>query len=33
MTEQGNRSQLPPGWECRYDSRSGRPYVLNYNWK
>lgn len=32
MTEQSDRSQLPPGWECRYDSRSGRPYV-NYNWK
>lgn len=27
MAEQSDRSQLPPGWECRYDIRSGRPYV------
>lgn len=27
MAEESDRSQLPPGWECRYDIRSGRPYV------
>ncbi|XP_043488260.1 uncharacterized protein LOC122515117 isoform X2 [Polistes fuscatus] len=30
MTEQSDRSQLPPGWECRYDSRSGRPYFIDH---
>ncbi|KAK0092833.1 hypothetical protein PV326_000477 [Microctonus aethiopoides] len=25
MAEQDDRTQLPPGWECRYDIRSGRP--------
>lgn len=27
MAEESDRSQFPPGWECRYDIRSGRPYV------
>ncbi|KAL6443460.1 hypothetical protein ACFW04_002951 [Cataglyphis niger] len=30
MAEQSDRSQLPPGWECRYDIRSGRPYFINH---
>ncbi|XP_011879179.1 PREDICTED: uncharacterized protein LOC105568272 isoform X2 [Vollenhovia emeryi] len=30
MAEQNDRSQLPPGWECRYDIRSGRPYFINH---
>ncbi|XP_020300503.1 uncharacterized protein LOC109864068 isoform X2 [Pseudomyrmex gracilis] len=30
MAEQGDRTQLPPGWECRYDIRSGRPYFINH---
>ncbi|XP_012259954.2 uncharacterized protein LOC105688341 isoform X3 [Athalia rosae] len=30
MAEQNDRSQLPPGWECRYDVRSGRPYYINH---
>ncbi|XP_043277686.1 uncharacterized protein [Venturia canescens] len=25
MADQDDRTQLPPGWECRYDMRSGRP--------
>ncbi|XP_066593090.1 uncharacterized protein [Prorops nasuta] len=30
MAEQVDRSQLPPGWECRYDIRSSRPYFINH---
>nr|XP_031844059.1 uncharacterized protein LOC116431985 isoform X3 [Nomia melanderi] len=30
MAEETDRSQLPPGWECRYDIRSGRPYFINH---
>ncbi|XP_032453253.1 uncharacterized protein LOC100122353 isoform X4 [Nasonia vitripennis] len=30
MAEQGERNQLPPGWECRYDGRSGRAYFINH---
>ncbi|XP_011500005.1 PREDICTED: uncharacterized protein LOC105363901 [Ceratosolen solmsi marchali] len=30
MAEQSERNQLPPGWECRYDSRSGRAYFINH---
>ncbi|XP_025994715.1 uncharacterized protein LOC105203336 isoform X1 [Solenopsis invicta] len=30
MAEPSDRSQLPPGWECRYDIRSGRPYFINH---
>ncbi|XP_057334111.1 uncharacterized protein LOC130673189 isoform X1 [Microplitis mediator] len=30
MADQSDRSQLPPGWECRYDIRSGRPYFINH---
>lgn len=30
MAEQSDRTQLPPGWECRYDIRSGRPYVKTH---
>ncbi|XP_012165438.1 uncharacterized protein LOC100642914 isoform X2 [Bombus terrestris] len=30
MAEESDRSQLPPGWECRYDIRSGRPYFINH---
>ncbi|XP_015590180.1 uncharacterized protein LOC107265324 isoform X3 [Cephus cinctus] len=30
MAEQNDGSQLPPGWECRYDTRSGRPYFINH---
>ncbi|XP_043472260.1 uncharacterized protein LOC122504955 isoform X2 [Leptopilina heterotoma] len=30
MADQSERNQLPPGWECRYDSRSGRPYFINH---
>ncbi|XP_012281917.2 uncharacterized protein LOC105700556 isoform X4 [Orussus abietinus] len=30
MADQSDRSQLPPGWECRYDIRSGRPYFVNH---
>ncbi|XP_053993957.1 uncharacterized protein LOC128891457 isoform X2 [Hylaeus anthracinus] len=30
MAEESDRSQLPPGWECRYDCRSGRPYFINH---
>ncbi|KAG7203499.1 hypothetical protein KM043_013557 [Ampulex compressa] len=30
MAEQSDRSQLPPGWECRYDIRSGRAYFINH---
>ncbi|KAK0157882.1 hypothetical protein PV328_011569 [Microctonus aethiopoides] len=30
MAEQDDRTQLPPGWECRYDIRSGRPYFINH---
>ncbi|XP_076178246.1 uncharacterized protein LOC143152241 isoform X2 [Ptiloglossa arizonensis] len=30
MAEENDRSQLPPGWECRYDIRSGRPYFINH---
>ncbi|XP_071568485.1 uncharacterized protein [Temnothorax nylanderi] len=30
MAEQNDRSQLPPGWECRYEIRSGRPYFINH---
>ncbi|XP_015112135.1 uncharacterized protein LOC107037869 isoform X2 [Diachasma alloeum] len=30
MAEQGERAQLPPGWECRYDIRSGRAYFINH---
>ncbi|XP_011632466.1 uncharacterized protein LOC105424110 isoform X1 [Pogonomyrmex barbatus] len=30
MADQSDRSQLPPGWECRYDVRSGRPYFINH---
>ncbi|XP_051174446.1 uncharacterized protein LOC127290095 isoform X4 [Leptopilina boulardi] len=30
MADQSDRNQLPPGWECRYDSRSGRPYFINH---
>ncbi|KAL0123406.1 hypothetical protein PUN28_005736 [Cardiocondyla obscurior] len=30
MADENDRSQLPPGWECRYDIRSGRPYFINH---
>ncbi|KAK2587070.1 hypothetical protein KPH14_011017 [Odynerus spinipes] len=30
MAEQSERSQLPPGWECRYDNRSGRSYFIDH---
>ncbi|XP_011314536.1 uncharacterized protein [Fopius arisanus] len=30
MAEQDERAQLPPGWECRYDIRSGRAYFINH---
>ncbi|XP_043263134.1 uncharacterized protein LOC122403595 isoform X1 [Colletes gigas] len=30
MAEESDRIQLPPGWECRYDTRSGRPYFINH---
>ncbi|XP_014234093.1 uncharacterized protein LOC106657220 isoform X5 [Trichogramma pretiosum] len=31
MAEQGEScNQLPPGWECRYDGRSGRAYFINH---
>ncbi|XP_076668948.1 uncharacterized protein LOC143369201 isoform X3 [Andrena cerasifolii] len=30
MAEDSDRSELPPGWECRYDIRSGRPYFINH---
>ncbi|XP_011333358.1 uncharacterized protein LOC105276954 isoform X5 [Ooceraea biroi] len=30
MAEPSDRNQLPPGWECRYDIRSGRPYFINH---
>ncbi|XP_033212605.1 uncharacterized protein LOC117170148 isoform X2 [Belonocnema kinseyi] len=30
MADESDRNQLPPGWECRYDSRSGRPYFINH---
>ncbi|XP_043277688.1 uncharacterized protein [Venturia canescens] len=30
MADQDDRTQLPPGWECRYDMRSGRPYFINH---
>ncbi|KOX67730.1 BAG family molecular chaperone regulator 3 [Melipona quadrifasciata] len=30
MAEESDRSQLPAGWECRYDIRSGRPYFINH---
>ncbi|XP_058802297.1 uncharacterized protein LOC131670597 isoform X2 [Phymastichus coffea] len=30
MADQSDRSHLPPGWECRYDGRSGRAYFINH---
>ncbi|XP_046467734.1 uncharacterized protein [Neodiprion pinetum] len=30
MAERSDRSQLPPGWECRYDVRSGKAYYINH---
>ncbi|XP_076244767.1 uncharacterized protein LOC143185548 isoform X7 [Calliopsis andreniformis] len=30
MAEDSDRRQLPPGWERRYDIRSGRPYFINH---
>ncbi|XP_014213144.1 uncharacterized protein LOC106642789 isoform X2 [Copidosoma floridanum] len=30
MAEQTERNQLPPGWECRYDGKSGRAYFINH---
>ncbi|KAJ8668823.1 hypothetical protein QAD02_000082 [Eretmocerus hayati] len=30
MSDRTDRSQLPPGWECRYDGKSGRAYFINH---
>ncbi|GFS91756.1 uncharacterized protein TNCV_1493121 [Trichonephila clavipes] len=27
---QPQQEALPPGWECRYDPRTGRHYFLNH---
>ncbi|XP_044021351.1 uncharacterized protein LOC122861190 isoform X2 [Aphidius gifuensis] len=30
MVDESDRNQLPPGWECRYDVKSGRAYFINH---